>query len=374
MSFLTDALDELVATLGAVGETVADSAAAIRPPVAVVDPPTVSTVSGSIFTVDWLVTLTEQPPGSDRAVRRLLDRVAAIGAVLPISSASPTVYSVAGTDLPGMSLTIQLAYRTDPVVPIPNVPLSAYEDSPIEESGAKTITNGAIAHEFGDWVEMIASTSAAADYLYPYVFNAQNNTNTAALLEIGVGPAGSETPLLPAFPVGGWSTPDVRLPIHVPAGSRIACRIAGVNPARNSTCQITTAARSPLVAQSRSSATVYGADPATSAGIPILSASPIELGVLATAAAEITILPSLASAATIPGDPTYWQIYTGPAGAETELGVVSFARSSAEAIVINIGQVTRTTFPGVFPAGTRISAGLISGTYSAWAALIAFHN
>ena len=163
MSFLTDALDELVATLVSVGETVADSAAAIRPPVAVVDPPTVSTVSGSISTVDWLVTLTEQPPGSDRAVRRLLDRVAAIGAVLPISSASPTVYSVAGTDLPGMSLTIQLTYRS--VVP-PWTPLELDPVLWLDAADTATITEAA--GFVSQWDDKSTSGLAAAEGVQAY--------------------------------------------------------------------------------------------------------------------------------------------------------------------------------------------------------------
>lgn len=111
MSALTDALDELAATLTAAGENVADSAAAIRPPVAVIDPPTISTVSATLVTIDWLVTLTEQPPGSERALRRLLDRVDAIAAVLPIQSGTAGSYSIGGQDLPSYTLSIQQTIR-----------------------------------------------------------------------------------------------------------------------------------------------------------------------------------------------------------------------------------------------------------------------
>ncbi len=111
MTVLTDALDDLAVILTGAGETVASSAASIRPPVAVIDPPDVSTISADLLRVDWRVTLTEQPPGSDRALRRLLDRVSAIAEVLPISSATSGAYDAGGQSLPAYSLTITQTLR-----------------------------------------------------------------------------------------------------------------------------------------------------------------------------------------------------------------------------------------------------------------------
>lgn len=375
MSALTDALDELAATLTAAGENVADSAAAIRPPVAVIDPPTISTVSATLVTIDWLVTLTEQPPGSERALRRLLDRADAIAAVLPIQSGTAGSYSIGGQDLPSYTLSVQQTIRRDPVEQIPNIPLSGYEDSPIQESAGIQVTTGAIAHEYGAWVEMIDETVADADYVYFSGGLSQNNTNTATVIEIGIGAPGSETPLVSGIAIGGWNYPYIRIPIPIPSGSRIAFRTAGVIPSRVSFLYCTVSARSPLVAPSRPSATVYGVDPATSAGV-IIDAVPTEIGILEQASAEISVLPSLSSGATITGgDPTYWEIMTGAPGSEVPIGIVSFARTTSELVSTGIAQVSRTTFPGVFPVGTRVSARRIVGSGSlVGASLIAFHN
>ena len=111
MTVLTDALDDLAVVLTTAGETVAGSAAGIRPPVAVIDPPDVSTISADLLTVSWRVALVEQPPGSDRALRRLLDRVSAIAELVPIASATSGVYSTGGQELPSYSITITQTLR-----------------------------------------------------------------------------------------------------------------------------------------------------------------------------------------------------------------------------------------------------------------------
>lgn len=373
MSFLTDALDELVATLVSVGETVADSAAAIRPPVAVVDPPTVSTVSGTIFTVDWLVTLTEQPPGSDRAVRRLLDRVATIGAVLPISSASPTVYSVAGTDLPGMSLTIQLTYRSGAAdLPAVDRALPAFLWDFVGSYGV-TVTTGATPHEYGSWAQLTASVPETSDVFNIYATTGSSSLDTATLLEVGIGPPGSETPVISNLPIGGWTAQnDVPLPFHIPAGSRVSYRLASLQPSRNVGVYGVFSKRSPFVRESAHSATVYGVDVATSSGTEITSGTIHELGTISTTARYISVLPSLSNANTNSGTTT-WNVYTGPAGAETLLGRTAFNVHPLEWAYVTFVQSSRSSFPGPFPAGTRVSVELVSGV-PADAALIAYHS
>lgn len=97
-----------------------------------------------------------------------------------------------------------------------------------------TYTNvqaNASAHTKGAWTQLIASTALNADVLILSVACAAANTNTAALIDIGIGASGAESVVIPDLAVGGadgngfWY---IILPIKIPSGSRIAARSQSV--------------------------------------------------------------------------------------------------------------------------------------------------
>jgi hypothetical protein len=107
-----------------------------------------------------------------------------------------------------------------------------------------TVTAGDPAHTKGSWTQLIASTSYDAYGIWVGVdgiFYA--NTATAYLVDIGVGPSGSEQVIVPNLDVWGADSggPGMNprtfwFPVYIPAGSRIVARSQSVTA--NKTCRV----------------------------------------------------------------------------------------------------------------------------------------
>lgn len=94
-----------------------------------------------------------------------------------------------------------------------------------------TITASATPHTKGPWTTVIAATSGDVRSLALWGVAGVNTsaTDTAMLLDIGIGPAASEQVVLADYNVGGYfsqpGSPMLMLPLTIPDGSRIAARI-----------------------------------------------------------------------------------------------------------------------------------------------------
>jgi hypothetical protein len=371
MTAIGDAYLEVVSTLTSAGFTVAESSAAIRPPCVVVDPPDISTISATLVELTFPVSPVVAPPGDRRALDELLDAVDTIAGLFPISSSTAAIYTAGPQDLPSYRLTVPMTIRRD--VPMPVRSLGAFVPSPIVATSA-TVTTGATAHQFGPWTELVPELATSGDQFYltgSFVY--QTYANESTVLEIGLGPSGSETAILSGLTVGSWSGFDLPIDIAIPAGSRISVRAASVVTSWARTVSFVVLRRPPLVSQSRSSATVYGVDPATSSGIAV-GTSYTEIATLTGPADYVTIVPSDNRTSSAANGTALWSIATGDAGAEIELGVVSFTFNIQAIISDPLTLAYPWTFVGPFPTGTRFAVKKLDVYSGADASLIAFHN
>lgn len=105
-------------------------------------------------------------------------------------------------------------------------------------------TASATAHAKGAWLQLIASTSADAGLLMIRAESvATAATETSMLLDVGVGAAGNETPIMENLAIGGAQVSSgasngllAPLPVRIPSGSRISCRIQALIP--SDTCTV----------------------------------------------------------------------------------------------------------------------------------------
>lgn len=143
-----------------------------------------------------------------------------------------------------------------------------------------TVVGSGTANTKGSWTEIVASTSVAADGLVLYIgVTSSATTDTSALLDIGIGAAGSEVTVVPNLQVG-WRNSNAGqgqrieyvLPVSVPKGSRIAARVQGVQTSKSVVAGVS------LVAYSKgikvpSALVDVGSDAATSNGVTVTSGS-----------------------------------------------------------------------------------------------------
>jgi len=98
-------------------------------------------------------------------------------------------------------------------------------------SALVTITANTNANTKGPWTQVIAATSENSSMLYLSPTNlAVTATNTASLLDIAIGPAGSETAILQNIAIGGTGNIRIQVPIKIPSGTRISARMQSVVP------------------------------------------------------------------------------------------------------------------------------------------------
>lgn len=222
-------------------------------------------------------------------------------------------------------------------------------------------TASATIHTKGAWLQVVASTTDSVDFLRIAVQNNASNTATAALLDIGVGAAGSEVAVVSNIAVGstslrGYSQDEesiLLLPIPtIASGSRIAVRVQSV-----------IANRAVLVAlcgyktnKPVTTLDVYGTSTATSRGTNLGTAY---TQIVASTTTDYQYLSCIVSgsATTITGLKTTVTVGYGPSGSEVTLGVIPVSTNSIEIVSSSYGTALATLMNGV-PSGTRLAAKL----------------
>lgn len=142
-----------------------------------------------------------------------------------------------------------------------------------------TATGSGTAHTKGSWAELVAATSnewsAFTLLIQPTMTNA---TNTATLLDIGLGGSGSERVVVADLPVGYLNTltgaPSTAyprmVPLRVPAGERVAVRCQSAVTSKTVTLAVVGHYGRGLDADpSPAFATTYGTVSATSLGVTV---------------------------------------------------------------------------------------------------------
>lgn len=114
MGLIRETYDELAQLLTAAGLPVITDSRNVRPPAVVIDPPSVTGISGTLVSLAFPVAVVAPPPGNRDALNVLLDYVADVVETVPTTAGEPGTYNVGGQDLPSYQLTVTLTARKDP--------------------------------------------------------------------------------------------------------------------------------------------------------------------------------------------------------------------------------------------------------------------
>ena len=236
---------------------------------------------------------------------------------------------------------------------------------------AVNVTPDATAHTKGAWVEITAATTFDVERIHMmWAATSAAGTNSSALLDIGVGAAGSEVVVVPDLAVG-WNALAVGisdrtrydLPLWIPKGSRVAVRAQSAR----ATCpafgvQMLFHASNSPVTQTRPASTVlaFGADAAASKGVNIVPGAAAAKGAWAEITAATTsplsaVALGVQGAANtgMQGGTVALDIGVGAAGSETVLVADVYVATSNSELVARGGPLF--TWATDIPAGTRIA-------------------
>lgn len=222
---------------------------------------------------------------------------------------------------------------------------------------------GATAHTKGAWVQLIASTSGDSN-LFTSIWQSASvsATDTAMVMDIGVGASGSETVVAPDIALGGTSSNAVILPINIPSGSRIAARIAGVRGSSQTitsfsnitTYNISSTATSLLT----SSVDVLGVSTASSTGTAMSGASGTWVEIIASTSKDyiaFSIVPSISDTDTATIGDLRLTLGVGAAGSESVIGEIAANTTTSEAVSLRSNAIAATLFGREVPAGSRLA-------------------
>jgi hypothetical protein len=230
---------------------------------------------------------------------------------------------------------------------------------PIQFSSSVTVTADVSVNTKGAWTEIFASTTSDSDLLLVYLQNASGGFATNSLMDIGIGPSGSETVIIPNIVGGGFGQTagtgvdgSFVFPVSIPAGSRISARLQSVVSSRSGTVLFSLAKSnydSPTVLDS------LGFDLATSRGVT-LTVTDTYYEVSASTSQEykaIVMMPMCS----VNGETASNSIYTlaiGSSGSETDLGSFTYGFAGNEFAFIPV-PLKNFIYFGKIPAGSRLS-------------------
>jgi hypothetical protein len=221
-------------------------------------------------------------------------------------------------------------------------------------ASAVTVTGSASANTKGAWTELIASTSADGDFITLGSTNIGSGaTNSATLIDIGVGAAGAEVAVASNIAIGSWVDMSANIPLKIASGSRVAARIQSVQTSKSAVirCQVFS---SGSYADAPSSVDVIGTSTANSEGTTMLSTNAWVQLVASTSQAysALVAIPSMTDNVTA-GLTVNYSVGQGSAGSETVIGTFSVLTTTGE-VVLPGAVMSPMVFAGPFPAGTRL--------------------
>lgn len=138
---------------------------------------------------------------------------------------------------------------------------------------AVTVTAAGSAHTKGAWSEIVASTSEDASLLAINTTAAVAilNADSRALLDIGIGGAGSETAIISNIVIGNKSSSSSGwlFPVFIPKGTRVAARIQHVTASTALTFRFRLGKTEPTSQRPASYTVTMGANTSTSSGVVV---------------------------------------------------------------------------------------------------------
>lgn len=225
-----------------------------------------------------------------------------------------------------------------------------------------TLTASSTPHTKGAWTQLIASTTEETTLLAVGMTTvAITNTDTATLLDIGVGASGSESAIVSNIAVGSANAGATGadglyffIPIKIASGSRISARIQSVVASRSGVVTVFAYkfSSSSLIP---TSADVIGTSTATSEGTT-LSASNAWTQIISATSQDysaIILLPSLSDAAVASSLNFTMDVGIGASGSEVVIGTSVGRVFSTEGIAIRTVQYN--LIGREIASGTRIA-------------------
>lgn len=217
----------------------------------------------------------------------------------------------------------------------------------------------------GPWTEVIASSPADA-HLLTFAVKSDDVASSIQrwLFDIGIGAAGSESVLIGDILTDTSGSPyyirSLQFPIFVPSGSRVAVRFAkSGNPGTNPRVFVGLWCAPALPVWAATRGTTYGANPATTAGTPVIGGDPYgswtELAASTSRPARALVISGISA---VPGG---WavQFGVGPAGSEVAVtpDIVGYSRGD---VSVQWMQMISPYLPlsAPIPAGSRLVARL----------------
>jgi hypothetical protein len=224
----------------------------------------------------------------------------------------------------------------------------------VNASSGFTLTADTAAHTKGAWQQIVASTPANGSWLHLNIqsFNT-TATNTASLLDIGIGASGSEVAIASNLAVGGISAYYVTFPVQIPSGSRISARIQSVVTGGKTGFINIFVIDAGDYALSPTSVDVIGTDAATSKGTEFSGSGGTWVEATASTSQSyraISFLPSIHDNDIATNTNTLAEIGVGAAGSEFVFGNDRYTTNASEF-------VTSAAPNGMNPHGRAIPAG-----------------
>jgi hypothetical protein len=228
-----------------------------------------------------------------------------------------------------------------------------------------TATANTSAHTKGAWTELVASTTAESSLLFINVSDiSASGVNTATLLDVAVGAAGSETVIASNVAVGGapsfaslrTTSLAVGLPVRIPAATRVSARIQSVVTGGKTARLDGYLLSGPDDGLVPTSVDVLTGDTATSEGLTMSGASGTYVEVVPSTTQKyraFVLVPSI-NHPTIQTLTLSYVLAVGAATAETDLGEIGFITSVFETVATDRWGVPMVIAANV-PAGSRLS-------------------
>jgi hypothetical protein len=156
--------------------------------------------------------------------------------------------------------------------PVPQFPTQQiYNPRASSTDGFSTIATGSPANTKGSWVTLVSGTTKTGSWVNLISRRGSSFTDTATIMDIAIGGAGSETIVVPDLMIGFRTLKGLTFPLHVPAGATVRARLASAQAsAGGATYSLDVYGGEPDVGLSvPGRITAYGTVPASSGGTTI---------------------------------------------------------------------------------------------------------
>lgn len=244
----------------------------------------------------------------------------------------------------------------------------------IFSTNAVTATGSSTIHTKGAWFELTASTAGAIDCIMLCIQSLGGNAlDTATLIDIGTGAAGSETVIVANIAAGGATDKyTIPIPVYVASGTRLAFRCQSVVSSKTVTA-FAVGMAGPNPSGTSSTATVIGSSTIDSSGTPMSASNNTYVQLIASTSAtydSLVIVPSASTNGLAAGLVRAFELGVGAAGSEKMVAATLVQTNVNETLSMYTGGMSCLAL-GPFASGSRLAARVSSSLTTIDACVIA---